>query len=147
MWKKLILEDNYIEKIRNGFSTFIVICNNEVIIDENNFGVISLLKHFEVLKNCQNLVIYDKLIGKGASMIMAILSVESIYSKTITTTALSILNESSINISFENEVEKILNRDKSDLCPIEKIAKDINDVNELVLLLREFYIERGYLND
>ncbi|MFV0424650.1 MAG: DUF1893 domain-containing protein [Bacilli bacterium] len=143
----MILEDSCLEKIKLGKSTLIVILNNKVIIDNNNFGVISLVENYDKLKNnYEPLKIYDKLIGKGAAVLISNLNIDFVYAKTITKEALSILENKCI-IKYDVVVNNILNRDKSDLCPIEKIASKYDDVNILYDELKSFYIERGFLND
>lgn len=145
MWKKLILEDKYIEKIRREDSTLLITSNDKVVVDDNTFGVISLLKHYDVLANSSSIVVYDKLIGKGAAMLIASFDVKKIFAKTITEKALEILS-TYCEVEYDRLVENILNRDRSDLCPIEKIAKDIENVETLRNELKKFYIERGFLD-
>ncbi len=145
MWKKLILENKFVDKIRTEVSTIIVIENNVVKLDEKNFGVISLLENYEMLSSLSAITIYDKLIGKGAAMIMSEFNVEKVFAKTITKKAYEILSEK-CSVEYDRIVENILNRDKSDLCPIEKIASETDDVISLRNELTEFYIERGYIN-
>ncbi len=146
MWKKLILEDKYIDKIRSADSTIIVTQKDSLKLDENNFGVISLLVNYDELKKLKSIVIYDKLIGKGAAMIMCEFDVTDIFAKTITKKAYEILSEK-CNVKYDRIVDNILNRDKSDLCPIEKIASEIDKVDLLIKDLTNFYVERGYIND
>lgn len=142
----MILEHKFIDKIVSKESTLIVVNNDSIVVDENNFGVISLINHYQNLKGLSSVVLYDKLIGKGAAMIINTFNVESIYANTITKQALEILSKK-CDVKYDRLVDNILNRDKSDLCPIEKIAKDIDDVNTLLVELKSFYIERGFIND
>ncbi len=140
----MILENNLIELINQETHTLIIENQEGVLLTDNRFGVMCLIENFD--KDFGPVNIYDKLIGKGAALLMTKHKLVNVYAKTITTEAIEILSPI-CNLSYSREVENILNRDRSDLCPIEKIAKDISDVQVLYQALKAFYVERGYLND
>ncbi len=136
----MILKNNLKEEIRTQESTIIFECNEEVILRENNFGVISLLQHFGKVTNKIN--VYDKLVGKGAALLLMEYNVDKIYAKTITKEALVILQKR-YTVEYDKVVQNILNRHRNDLCPIEKIAHDIDDVGILIEELNKFYKSIG----
>ncbi len=145
---KLIQENKFINKINNNQATFIVVKNNDIIIEENYFGVISLIKHYQYLKTLNDICIYDKLVGRGAALLISSLDIQYVYAKTVTSEAIDIITKNCYcELIYERKTMKILNKDRSDLCPIEKISKSIIDIDELYCKLKNFYEERGFLND
>ncbi len=144
MWKKLILDNNLVTLIDESKHTLIIEDDNGIVIQDNRFGVICLVENFD--KKFGKVNVYDKLIGKGAALMLLSYNLQNVYAKTITKEARKIL-EAKCNVYFSKEVDHILNRDRSDLCPIEKIAEHESDINILYNNLKNFYLERGYLND
>ncbi|MFV0499697.1 MAG: DUF1893 domain-containing protein [Bacilli bacterium] len=143
----MTLQNKYIQDIRENKSTLIIVNGQKLIVDENNFGVISLVKEYYNLKNsCSKLYIYDKLVGKGASLLIRDFDVKFVFAKTITNTAYKLLKDV-CEVKYDRIVPHILNRTHSDLCPIEKIANNYNKGEELYLELKKFYEERGFIND
>lgn len=140
----MIQKNSYIEEINSEESTLIIENVNGVVVRDKRFGVMCLIENFN--NEFGEVNIYDKLIGRGAALLMTKFNLKNVYAKTITTQAKEILG-SRCNLTYSREVENILNRDRSDLCPIEKISKDIDDLNVLYTELKDFYVERGYLND
>ncbi len=139
----MILANSLVDKINSEEHTLIIESNNGVVLTDNRFGVMCLIENFD--KDFGEINVYDKLIGKGAALLMTKHKLVNVYAKTITTEAIEILSPI-CNLKYFKEVKNILNRDRSDLCPIEKIAKDITDINLLYDKLKEFYVERGYLD-
>ncbi len=140
----MILKDSLKSKIREEEYTIIFEADETVIYKACNFGVISLLENLGKVN--EEINVYDKLIGKGAAMLMSSYNVKKIFAKTITKGALEIL-ENSYEVEYDRVVDNILNRDRSDLCPIEKIASQTDDLDILIKELTKFYVKIGVFND
>ncbi len=139
----MILDNDLINQINREDYTLIIESKTKIEVRDKQFGVICLLENYE--SDFGKINVYDKLIGKGAALLLSRYNLKNVYAKTITTQAIEIL-ESKCNLMYQKEVEHILNRDRSDLCPIEKIAKQVSSVDELYTELYDFYTEKGYLN-
>ncbi len=74
-------------------------------------------------------VIADKVIGKVAGSILALAGVKEIYAEVISQYAVPVLEENHIKYEFENEVEYIINEQKTGMCPMENKYKDEKDIN------------------
>ncbi len=140
----MILKDSLKERIRNEELTIIFESEESVILEANNFGVITLLENYGNVPQVIN--VYDKLIGKGAAILLTQYNVNKVYAKTITKKALEILS-SKYEVEYDRVVDNILNRDRSDLCPIEKIASETDDIDTLIDELTKFYVKIGVFND
>lgn len=87
-------------------------------------GVRPLLDLYENHVNVSGFCACDKVVGKGASVLYVLLKVKQVYALTASTIAIRMLRENGISVICENEVDRILNRDKSGFCPIESAVKD-----------------------
>ena len=74
-------------------------------------------------------VIADKVIGKVAGSILALAGVKEIYAEVISQYAVPVLEENHIKYEFENEVEYIINEQKTGMCPMANKYKDEKDIN------------------
>ena len=50
--------------------------------------------------------------------------IKILYAELISDGAMEVLNKTEIKVTYGKKVEKILNRDQTDLCPMEKLAQD-----------------------
>lgn len=105
-------------------------------------GVIDL---FELLTNepdvLQGASVTDKAIGKAAAALMVLGGVKEAATPRISTPARRLLQEASIPVDYDEEVPLILNRDKSDFCPLEKRCKVSDDPEKLLPIIEHFIHE------
>lgn len=99
-------------------------------------------KNFESLKGA---FVADRITGKAAAMFLAQGKIAGIYTELISEPALEILQMNKIKIEYKQKVKRILNRDKTDMCPIEKIASGKDNVEDLIEGIEEFLISIGTL--
>jgi hypothetical protein len=90
-------------------------------------GVRPLLDLYENHVNVSGFCACDKVVGKGASVLYILLNVKQVYALTASKIAIKMLNDNGISVVCENEVERILNRDKTGFCPIESAVQNEND--------------------
>lgn len=79
----------------------------------------------------------DKVIGKAAAAILIDIPVKECFGELVSEGALEIFRKNGIRCSFDEKVPAILNRDKTDLCPFEKLVENIDDVAEIIEKIRE----------
>ena len=84
----------------------------------------------------QGAVVADKMIGKAAAALMTVGGVKQVYTNIISTPAREMLEKAGIQVSAVQEVEKILNRDQTDQCPMDKSLNGIDDPKECVSILK-----------
>lgn len=81
----------------------------------------------------------DKVIGKGAALLIVNVGVKQVYADIISKCAYDFLNSSGVNVQYKHMVENILNRDKTDICPIEKLTLYIEDPEEAITIINDFF--------
>lgn len=82
--------------------------------------------------------IADRVIGKGAAMLCKYMEIKEVYGQLISNNAIEVFNIGKIDYSYGATCPYIKNRDKTDLCPIEKIAMDIDDIDILLEEIGKF---------
>ena len=71
-----------------------------------------------------NLVIFDKIVGQAVAYLAAYLKAKEVYGATGSKLAAAALDKFQIKFYFRNTVPNILNKDQTDLCPMEKLSVD-----------------------
>ena len=83
--------------------------------------------------------IADKVIGKAAALLCNSVGIKAIYTKLISEQAIKILKKTNIEFYYNQVVPYIKNRDKTDMCPIEKMAETTDDHEEMISKLEDFF--------
>ena len=91
------------------------------IIDIKNI----LLEDENALKGA---IVADKVIGKTACALLAVGGIKELYADVISMLAIPILEENNIKYEWKEEVEYIINQDKTGMCPMENKFKDEKDI-------------------
>ena len=119
--KKLLLKSSYTIIVRKNGETFTSTLK----------GVDPLLKLLnenpDFLKGS---AVADKVIGKGAAMLLAMGKPSYVFANIISDPAIEILEKHRIPFEYYTFVPHIMNRRGTDLCPIEKALFDIDDLGE-----------------
>lgn len=78
----------------------------------------------------------DKVIGKAAAMLLSKYKIKELHTSLISEIALEYFEKTPISVTYDNLVPNIINRDKTDICPMEKCVLSTNDENEAEKLIR-----------
>ena len=107
-------------------STFVLI-NGSRVFTSNGRAVATLM---QLLKEDRLLLsgsyIADRVIGKAAAMMMHYGGANEVYASTISETAIVYFEKHGIPFFFDQKVPNIQNRDRSGLCPMERLCLEIN---------------------
>lgn len=125
--KKLVSDDLAICIVKNG----------ETIYTSKEKGIYPIYNAYIKMKDeLIDASIADRVIGKAAAMISKSGKISSLYSVIITEEALGLLEN--INVEYSKTVPYIKNRDKTDLCPIEKLSRTTDDTDVLIKKIEGF---------
>jgi iron complex outermembrane receptor protein len=118
---------------------FSLVVANPIISTYNGRGVSDLYRmvseHDTILLNA---FVADKIVGKGAAALMVLGGVKAIYADVISSAALQLLRNASIEVECSVEVPHIINRKGTDICPIEKLCSACSTAEECLPLITDF---------
>jgi len=75
-------------------------------------------------------VVADKVIGKAAALLLMYGRIKALYTKVISSHALNVLKDSGIEVVYDKLVPYVINRDGTDMCPMEKLVLKIGSPEE-----------------
>ena len=114
-----------------------VIFKNDEIYTSSERGVKPLLILLDKKKSYKGFKAVDKVIGKAAAFLYVVLGVDVIHAGVISESALQVLRDNGITITYDKLVDYIENRAKNGRCPMESAVLDINDSNEALTVIRQ----------
>jgi len=78
----------------------------------------------------------DKIIGRASAMILTLMDVSYIFAKIISEPAIEFLTKYNIELEYEYSVDRVMNRDKSGLCPMEESVLGEEDPKRALELIK-----------
>jgi len=95
-------------------------------------GVAPLLEAVETLGLGQlaGSVVVDRVVGKAAALIIGYFKAACVYTEVLSRRGASFLDACGISCCAEEIVEEIMNRDGTDMCPLEKAVLNTEDPSE-----------------
>ena len=119
----------------------LLVYNDSTLSTHTNRGVRDLLTLISTQpKRLQGAIVADKIIGKAAAAIMATGGVIEVHTNIISTPARALLEAEGIKVVATEEVPQILNRNKSQMCPIDSQLEGIESIEECVTVLQNMLI-------
>ncbi|MDE7121728.1 MAG: DUF1893 domain-containing protein [Oscillospiraceae bacterium] len=125
-----------VELLRSKNYTFVAV-SSKAEMTSTQRGIKPLLEILDSRKNLHGFSVADKVIGKGAAFLYVLLNVHEIYADVISESALDVLKNHNIRITYKTLTEAIKNRSNTGLCPIETTVKNVNDAETALVLIRE----------
>lgn len=104
-----------------------VLYDGKEVITDTDRGIRPLLKLYNAKKDVSSFSAADKVVGKGAAFLYVLLKIKELHTGVISTPALEVLKKYGIPVSYDLEVEHIINHSKTGFCPIETAIMDIFD--------------------
>ena len=124
--KKLLTENN---------ASIVLVKDDEVFVSDKK-GIAPMIGFISDNINLNGFSAADKTVGKAAALLFALAGIKEIYAEKLSRAAIPVLEEHNIKYSYKEIYDRILNRDKSDICPMEKTVVDINDPEKAFIALK-----------
>lgn len=83
-------------------------------------------------------MIADKVVGKGAAVLMTAGGVRWVYADVISQSALEFLLTHNIEAEYGRVVPNIINRAGTDICPVERLCMQCESIEDALTLIDEF---------
>lgn len=109
------------------------------VIEFHNPGVKDLFNLIATKPNVlEGAYVADRVIGRGAALLLVLGRVERVYARLISSQAIQVFNEADIRIDYDKVVANILNKDGTDICPVEKLTMNITQPDLAFRIIKEF---------
>jgi len=110
----------------------------EIVVFHNQ-GVKDLFNLVSTQRNMlEGAYVADRVIGRGAALLLVIGHVNQVFAQLISEQAVKVLQAAEIKTDFANMVPNIINREGSDICPVEKLTMNVTDPEVALEKIREF---------
>lgn len=118
----------------------VAVKNGELVFKSQDRGIkpIYILAK-ELKEEAFGASIADKVIGRGAALLCAYLGIKEVYAGLMSREGQMVLDNFNIAYTMEKSCTYIMNRDKTDYCPIEKLALGIEEPEVFITRLEEFF--------
>ena len=126
-----------LRKLLHDYS-LVILKNNKVIYKSEEQGVIPIINALDNIgkEKLRNSLIGDRIVGKAAALLFSLIKPRLIYALIMSKQAMSFLDQEGISYLYDVLVENILNKEKTDICPFEKILLNINDPQEAYKIIK-----------
>lgn len=131
------------ERLKQKNLALVIAKRGKVIFETSSHGIGGLFKAIEELgEEMKNSSVADKIVGKAAALLCIHAEVFAVFAVTASEKAIQVLKDNDILYQFESRVPHILNSERSDICPFEKLVINISNPREAYEKLRSFAAER-----
>lgn len=109
----------------------VVAKKGNIIFESKTSGIKGLLYAIEKLsKRLTGSTVADKIMGRASAMLCVYSQVKAVFAITISEEGKKVLEENNIVCQFEECVPNILNQQRTDMCPFEKLVIHIKTPEE-----------------
>lgn len=108
----------------------ICLCKNGDYFTEDGRGVSPIMRLIGENRNLKGYSVADVIVGKAAAILFVKEEITAVYGKTMSSGAIAFLKQHGIHCEYDILTKYIINRQGTDICPMEKIVAKISDVNE-----------------
>ena len=105
----------------------VVLVSGEDVLSSKERGVAPLLDWVERGLDLKDFSASDKVVGKAAAFLYALLGVKRLFAQVVSAPALEVLRNWKIEVSFGETVENIKNRTGTGMCPMESCVLNIDN--------------------
>ena len=116
-------ENMLIDKLNNSS---LVVYKDGNVQEFQQPGVEPILIYLED-KDFKGTQVFDRVVGRAAAFLYVYGNADYVYANTISKQAIEIFKKNNIKYEAKNIVDEIQNKDKTDLCPFEKLTKNVEN--------------------
>ena len=137
----MIMENHDLEiaklKLTEENLTLVIVKHRKVIFETHKQGISGFLQAIdEQKKSLVGASAADKIVGVAAATLCAYSRLVSIFALTISEAGIKVLKDNNIACSFQRKVTNILNHNKTDVCPFEKLAMTSGNPDDAYVKLK-----------
>ena len=132
------------DRLRELDLTLVVVKNQDVLFGSRSRGVKSFLEAIDQLGDqLENASVADKVVGRAVALLCVYSHVGSVYGGILSRAAEVLLDENGVHIESDVIVDRILNMDRTDVCPFERLIGEIREPKVAYRILAQFCSRDG----
>lgn len=131
--------------LENGGYTC-VLSDGEQTVTSTKRGVSPLIKLIESGKSFVGFAAADKVVGRAAALLYALMGVTALYAGVISASALEVCNSNGIYVEYGKAVQYIINRNGDGVCPMEQATAQISDPLAAFKAIKQRFAQLGASN-
>jgi hypothetical protein len=120
--------------------TLSIVKDQQIVFETSGHGISGFLKAIEEFgERLQGASVADKIAGKAVALLCVYARVKEVYATIVSRRARVLLQENGIEIQWNEVVENVLGRDKSEACPYERLAAETTDPEQAYKKLKALH--------
>ncbi|NMA03325.1 MAG: DUF1893 domain-containing protein [Clostridiales bacterium] len=117
----------------------VLVKNGDVIMTSYGKGIKPIFSKIGENKNLlRNASMADKVVGKALALLSIFSEIRSVYGHIMSINAKIVLENNGINVEYNELVPYIINMDRTDQCPMERLVEGIEDPEEAYRMISNF---------
>lgn len=114
----------------------ICLCKDGNIITDCKRGIAPMADFLAEGRNLRGYSVADLIVGRAVAMLFVKAGIKEVYAKTISEGGAEVLRSRGIPYVYETLTNKIINRQGTDICPMERAVQGVDDPDEAYLRIR-----------
>ena len=114
----------------------ICLCRDGNCIYDDRRGIAPMLGFISSAVDLNGYSVADRVVGKAAALMFVKCGIVAVYAKTLSESGKKVLDKHNIPVECDTLTDKIINRDGTDICPMEKTVWDCDDPETAYVLLK-----------
>ena len=127
------------QRLKEKRFNLLIVKDGKIVFATKSYGIRGLLQAMEKLGNhLSGSSVADNVVGRAAALLCAYFKASSVFAVTISEEGEKMLKENKVSYWFENRVPNILNYERTDICPFEKLVMNLTKPEEAYEKLKAF---------
>ncbi|TCO77487.1 DUF1893 domain-containing protein [Marinisporobacter balticus] len=127
------------EMLEKSALTLVIVKAEKVIFSSKDKGIKPMYTVIATMKEkLDGASVADRVIGRAAAMLCKYGNIKELHTKIVSEGAVEVLENSNILFKYEEKFPYIKNRDKTDMCPVEKLSQDTDNPALLLKRIQNF---------
>ena len=108
----------------------ICLCKKGVFFTDDGRGISPVMNFIAQNRDLSGYSAADLIVGKAAAMLFVKVGIAEVYAQTLSKAGAEYLKSHGIPFTYKTLTDKIINREGTDICPMEKAVIGIDDAEE-----------------
>ena len=123
--------------VKNLDGHTISLCKGRMVLTCDKRGIAPMMDFIADGVDLAGYSVADLVVGKAAAMLFVKTGIREVYAKTMSVGARTVLDKFGLGYQYDKLADNIINRDGTDICPMEKAAANVSDPNEAYVCIKK----------